>query len=56
MGSAPGAAAFFVSYETFKTHVPALLGDSAAGWTHMLSASGAEFVSPPQRRQTSKAG
>ncbi|BEJ15912.1 hypothetical protein CspHIS471_0505170 [Cutaneotrichosporon sp. HIS471] len=45
MGSAPGAAAFFVTYEELKKHVPHYLPDHTPGLTHMISASGGEFIS-----------
>lgn len=49
VGSAPGAAAFFTSYETLKTQLPLLfpkLGtEEFAPALHMLSASGGEVVS-----------
>jgi len=48
VGSAPGAAAFFTSYESLKASlprlVPALQGDNAAPAIHMLAASGGEIV------------
>lgn len=39
------AAAFFVTYEELKKHIPAFLPDNTPGLNHMLSASGGEFVS-----------
>lgn len=44
-GSAPGAAAFFVTYEALKKQLAPRLGDRR-GLVHMLAASGGEFVSP----------
>ncbi|KAL7425122.1 S-adenosylmethionine transporter [Cryptotrichosporon argae] len=44
MGSAPGAAAFFVTYETLKARLPQLF-DISPALNHMLSASGGEFIS-----------
>ncbi|CAD6579332.1 MAG: S-adenosylmethionine transporter [Tremellales sp. Tagirdzhanova-0007] len=47
MGSAPGAASFFVTYEALKARLPELSPflNHSPGLNHMLSASGAEFVS-----------
>ncbi|WWD20284.1 hypothetical protein CI109_104760 [Kwoniella shandongensis] len=46
MGSAPGAAAFFVTYEALKSRLPHLdLFSSNPAFTHMVAASGAEYVS-----------
>ncbi|ORY34748.1 putative S-adenosylmethionine transporter [Naematelia encephala] len=47
LGSAPGAATFFVTYESLKPLLPktSSLIASSPGLTHMLAASGAEFVS-----------
>ncbi|EIW68132.1 hypothetical protein TREMEDRAFT_69585 [Tremella mesenterica DSM 1558] len=47
LGSAPGAAAFFLTYETLKPRLPTLIGtlEKNGGLNHMVSASGAEFVS-----------
>ncbi|WVR08090.1 hypothetical protein IAU60_005136 [Kwoniella sp. DSM 27419] len=46
MGSAPGAAAFFVTYEALKARLPQykVFGDNPA-LNHMVAASGAEYVS-----------
>nr|ASF90238.1 hypothetical protein SPAR06868 [Bartheletia paradoxa] len=44
IGSAPGAAAFFTTYESLKTHLPSVLSTSTpAPILHMLSASGGEL-------------
>lgn len=44
-GGAPGAAAFFVSYEALKKLLAGRI--EGRGVTHMLAASGGEFVSAP---------
>jgi len=69
VGSAPGAAAFFTSYEYLKTKlpklIPALQIEEAAPFLHMLAASGGEaaacIIRVPtevikQRQQTSTYG
>ncbi|KAL1406427.1 S-adenosylmethionine transporter [Vanrija albida] len=45
-GSAPGAAAFFVTYEALKRRLPEALPElkESPGLNHMVSASGGEFV------------
>ncbi|KAK6908480.1 hypothetical protein I203_102482 [Kwoniella mangroviensis CBS 8507] len=46
MGSAPGAAAFFVTYETLKQRLPQYqLFKQNESLNHMVSASGAEYIS-----------
>ena len=46
LGSAPGASAFFVTYETLKKRLPELSSTlkNSSGVNHMVSASAAEFV------------
>ncbi|WVO14341.1 hypothetical protein L204_101973 [Cryptococcus depauperatus] len=46
LGSAPGAAAFFVTYENLKKHLPKIEMLAAnPSLMHMVSASGAEYIS-----------
>ncbi|WVQ79214.1 hypothetical protein IAT38_001310 [Cryptococcus sp. DSM 104549] len=46
MGSAPGASAFFVTYEALKSRLPRYeIFANNSSLTHMVSASGAEYVS-----------
>lgn len=55
VGSAPGAATFFMSYEFLKATLPALAPaldtPHLAPLLHMLSASGGEIVSSPTSRE-----
>lgn len=45
VGSAPGAAAFFTTYEQLKAALPKLAPGLSAPAVHMLAASGGEIVS-----------